>query len=1029
MQEISKIANFTFESYTVADGKFGEKINGTWNGVMGELVSKRADVTFAPLTYTAERATDVSFSSPYLNIGLRLMSLKEKQKVNLTSFLSPFEWTVWLSVVGVIVLVGILLWIYDLLSPYGLSKIDNPELNLANAFLNSGIGMTGQLGNPGRSWATRILTLGYYLFLIIVTASYTANLTNVLTESSATSSLSSYRDITKGVYTGTIENSAVSLFLLTNPVYSVIKPFLKLYPTFDDLLVALRSKKIGAAIMDSPIVSFIAGNAPCDIQENGEVFGPANYALAAPENATYISELSTAVLQLKESGTIDLLIVKYLTSQGCTATASGTSIGFDKFGGVFVSFGILVVFCTLIIVVEICFAFIWKSFGDKFPFLFFIHEFFGGGAKFTQKEELKDTFNNTSENTGVNVDLSFNCISLETTSGKIPDPLVLCFIMERGLWKEIGRTEIGENTKNPTFKKKISLDFKFEEQQNLRFVVLNIDSERSIDVEEQEEIGSLFCTLADIIGSPGGNFQKSIESPSKKVKNCGILGIIGSGDEESSTQYLFKISAKNLDHFMGLLDPFLVVSRLGLDNETFVPIYKTETVFFSRKPRWKPFTLNYKILAKNDPKRPIKFDIYDFNSSGHHGYVGTVESSVQNLKYSPHVGDVAAVATLQTLKLTTKGKIFEVVNSDKYSKSKTYINSGLLEIEMTKHYDFFDYLRSGLEISLMVAIDFSGGSSYGINRFIKSIEEVDATVEESTTDFEESIQVVGSVLDKYDSDHRYPVYGFGVEGCDWFACNGDNNNPEVEGIEGVIKAYKSAQTTINPSRSSKFSPLIKKAGAYAKLSDDNYFILLILTHGLISDMTETINEIIDASNHPISIVIVGIGSSKFTEMIKLDGNETKLSNSDAKKVTRDIVQFVSFNKYKRNAQKLAEEVLGEIPHQIEQYLYMNDIQPEKFKKDLEHYENEHKDIESLDIKVIEEQPTEDISINIELPDVKIEEKKVEEEKVDEEKEKETAVKIEEPKVEIEQEKEEKTEEKVEQDEKVKIEEINQEGNE
>ena len=127
--------------------------------------------------------------------------------------------------------------------------------------------------------------------------------------------------------------------------------------------------------------------------------------------------------------------------------------------------------------------------------------------------------------------------------------------MERGLWKEIGRTEFEDNTKNPTFKKKLQMFFHFEEQQNLRFIVLDIDSQRSIDVEEQEEIGTLYCTLSEIIGSPGGNFSRSMQSPSKKVKNCGILGITSEGDVESSAQYLFDISAKNLDHFMGLLDP------------------------------------------------------------------------------------------------------------------------------------------------------------------------------------------------------------------------------------------------------------------------------------------------------------------------------------------------------------------------------------------------------------------------------------------------------------------------------------------
>ena len=265
----------------------------------------------------------------------------------------------------------------------------------------------------------------------------------------------------------------------------------------------------------------------------------------------------------------------------------------------------------------------------------------------------------------------------------------------------------------------------------------------------------------------------------------------------------------------------------------------------------------------------------------------------------------------------------------------------------------------------MVAIDFSSQfSSYGMKNFLRSSDRNESSISDDVNvDYEDSIQVVGSVLDKYDSDHKYPVYGFGVEGCDWFACNGNNDNPEVTGIDGIIQSFRTAQTTCNPSSTSKFSPLIKKASDYAKLSDDNYFILLVLTHGFISDMSETINEIIEASNHPLSIVIVGIGQSKFVEMIKLDGNKKVLTNKEKQKVSRDIVQFVSFNKYKRNVQKLAEEVLKEIPHQVEQYLYKNGIQPNRYQKMVDEFEAEKDEIELIDLDEFDE-PFQEITINI-----------------------------------------------------------------
>ena len=49
-----------------------------------------------------------------------------------------------------------------------------------------------------------------------------------------------------------------------------------------------------------------------------------------------------------------------------------------------------------------------------------------------------------------------------------------------------------------------------------------------------------------------------------------------------------------------------------------------------------------------------------------------------------------------------------------------------------------------------------------------------------------------------------------------------------------------------------------------------YFILLMLTDGVISDMADTIGSIVRASRLPMSIIIVGVGNADFSAMDKLD---------------------------------------------------------------------------------------------------------------------------------------------------------------
>ena len=53
----------------------------------------------------------------------------------------------------------------------------------------------------------------------------------------------------------------------------------------------------------------------------------------------------------------------------------------------------------------------------------------------------------------------------------------------------------------------------------------------------------------------------------------------------------------------------------------------------------------------------------------------------------------------------------------------------------------------------------------------------------------------------------------------------------------------------------------------------NYFVLLIITDGIITDMEDTKRSIVAAAGLPMSIIIVGVGNEDFSAMEELDGDE------------------------------------------------------------------------------------------------------------------------------------------------------------
>jgi hypothetical protein len=100
----------------------------------------------------------------------------------------------------------------------------------------------------------------------------------------------------------------------------------------------------------------------------------------------------------------------------------------------------------------------------------------------------------------------------------------------------------------------------------------------------------------------------------------------------------------------------------------------------------------------------------------------------------------------------------------------------------------------------------------------------------------------------------------------------------------------------------------------------SYTILLILTAGNIENANETKQVLIEASETPLSVVIVGIGNNNFQSMEFLDEHDPETEGG------RDITKFVRFNDYK-SYNLLTEAVLDEIPDQLVDFFYVRGIMP------------------------------------------------------------------------------------------------------
>ena len=259
-------------------------------------------------------------------------------------------------------------------------------------------------------------------------------------------------------------------------------------------------------------------------------------------------------------------------------------------------------------------------------------------------------------------------------------------------------------------------------------------------------------------------------------------------------------------------------------------------------------------------------------------------------------------------------------------------NYFILKCSLAKEYTFLDYLRGGMQIALSIGIDFT--SSNGNWQDPKSLHFIGS---EEKNAYEKAIRSCGDIVAYYDYDQLFPVYGYGaklhgnekVNHC--FPISGTNDE-NINTIDGVLKCYREIVPTITFYGPTYFAPIINHLNNEVKENIRNgdtkqYYILMILTDGQINDMDNTIDELVEASYLPISVIIIGIGYGNFGNMDILDADDNPLYDRRGRKAARDLVQFVPFYKFQNDGEKLASEVLEEVPRQVVEYCQQNHITP------------------------------------------------------------------------------------------------------
>ncbi|XP_071442284.1 glutamate [NMDA] receptor subunit 1-like isoform X2 [Hetaerina americana] len=424
LKELAKTINFTYSLALSPDGQFGSYVakntsvggKKEWTGLIGELVTERADMIVAPLTINPERAEFIEFSKPFKYQGITILEKKPSRSSTLVSFLQPFSNTLWILVMVSVHVVALVLYLLDRFSPFGRFRLVAPPvpaggpppppgllpppdprgvgsycpstsssaaatteedaLNLSSAIwfawgvlLNSGIGE----GTP-RSFSARVLGMVWAGFAMIIVASYTANLAAFLVLERPKTKLTGINDARlrntmENLTCATVKGSAVDMYFRRQVELSNMYRTMEgnNYDTAEDAIRDVKAGKLMAFIWDSSRLEFEAAM-DCELVTAGELFGRSGYGVGLQKGSPWADAVTLAILDFHESGFMERLDNKWVLQQGdgigpmgshCdganTSEKTPNTLGLKNMAGVFILVAAGIVGGVALIVIEVAY--------------------------------------------------------------------------------------------------------------------------------------------------------------------------------------------------------------------------------------------------------------------------------------------------------------------------------------------------------------------------------------------------------------------------------------------------------------------------------------------------------------------------------------------------------------------------------------------------------------------------------------------------------------------------------------------------
>ncbi|XP_016327092.1 glutamate receptor, ionotropic, N-methyl D-aspartate 2B, b isoform X3 [Sinocyclocheilus anshuiensis] len=362
LKKIAKSVKFTYDLYLVTNGKHGKKINGTWNGMVGEVALKNAHMAVGSLTINEERSEVIDFSVPFIETGISVMVSRSNGTVSPSAFLEPFSADVWVMMFVMLLIVSaVAVFVFEYFSPVGYNRCladgrepGGPSFTIGKAiWLLWGLVFNNSVPvqNP-KGTTSKIMVSVWAFFAVIFLASYTANLAAFMIQEEYVDQVTGLsdkkfqhpNDFSPPFRFGTVPNGSTERNIRNNykEMHSYMTSFHQ--KNVNEALHSLKMGKLDAFIYDAAVLNYMAGrDEGCKLVTigSGYIFATTGYGIAIQKDSGWKRAVDLAILQLFGDGEMEEFEALWLTGicHNEKNEVMSSQLDVDNMAGVFYMLG------------------------------------------------------------------------------------------------------------------------------------------------------------------------------------------------------------------------------------------------------------------------------------------------------------------------------------------------------------------------------------------------------------------------------------------------------------------------------------------------------------------------------------------------------------------------------------------------------------------------------------------------------------------------------------------------------------------